>query len=368
MQQYFLRTKAWYEMNNVNNKLELRKKTILALSRAKGIGYYTIRKLYRAHKTLEDLSDYNLTDLIDLFSQAKIKYAERLAHDFFEDKKKLFEKAEIDYNNLVSERKIFFILDNESVFPQSLQDIPDRPFWLFVEGNLDILNSQNKVAVIGTRHPTYKGIAIAKQLTKYLVKKGYIIISGLAEGIDEAAHRVTNELKGKGIGVLGCGINLGFPARTIKIRNALISDGGTVISEYMMNDFYSRRSFVWRNRLQSGLSRVVFPIQGTLRSGTIHTIQFAEQQKRRVIGVFAKEIENVKQNELFYYLKERNYPIYDIASDLDKLLNAVEKPYEDLKPIKQQELFEIKDTEKKFRTEKKSLFRFIHRLLEKIRQ
>ena len=359
----------WCGMNEVNNKLELRKKTILALSRAKGIGYYTIRKLYHTHRTLEDLREYTLADLFDLFSKARIKYSERLAHSFFENKEKLFEKAEIEYDNLDSKKKIFFILESESIFPRSLRDIPDKPFWLFAEGSLEVLNSENKIAVVGTRHPTNKGIEIAEQLTKYLVEKGCIIVSGLAEGIDEAAHRVTNQFKGKGIGVLGCGINLAFPARTIKIRNGLVSNGGTVISEYMINDFYSKRSFVWRNRLQSGLSKVVFPIQGTLSSGTVYTIKFAEQQKRKVIGVFKEDIEKVSQNELFEYLAKKGHSIYDLTSDLDKILIATEKPCEEIKAVRQQELFEIKKPEKKVsKKEKRGLLGFLRSLLGKIKQ
>jgi predicted Rossmann fold nucleotide-binding protein DprA/Smf involved in DNA uptake len=103
----------------------------------------------------------------------------------------------------------------------------------------------------------------------------------------------------------------------------LIENGGAAISEYMLNDSYSKSSFFWRNRLQSGLANVVFPIQGRLRSGTTHTVDFALVQKKKVIGVYFNEIEQIPQNEMFSHLKANNCPVIDISTNMERINSII---------------------------------------------
>lgn len=361
----------YLERKDHKDILESRKKTILALSQTKDIGYYSIRRLYVHKKDLEDIKEYELDELIILFKKAGIRYSDRIAHNFFINKVDLFNKAENIYKDLVK-RNICLILEDESLFPSSLKIIPDNPYWLFVEGNPNILNSQNIVAVVGTRNPTEKGIKIAKELTEFLVNKGYIIVSGLAQGIDEASHNITNELGGKGIAVLGCGINLPFPAKTYRIRKALKSNSGAIVSEYMINDSYSKKSFYWRNRIQSGLSKAVFPIQGSLKSGTAHTVKFAEVQKKKIIGVYLDDIEPVFQNELFNHFRNKGFPIINIRNELNKISSIIEKPPKKIDSFEQVSLFKLKDEEeiKIYKKEKRkwkdsSIFRLFSKLIKR---
>lgn len=304
-----------------SQKYENRKRAILALSQAKGIGYHTIKKIYGVKKDIEEVIEYSFNDLIALFERAKVRYSENLAHSFYDSKQKALDRADEIIKYLFVKQRIQFILDDEQSFPESLKKIPLRPLWLFVEGDVSLLKKEKMAAVVGTRHPTPKGIRIAEELTQFLVENEFVIVSGLAEGIDAAAHEKTNQMKGKGVAVLGCGINLGFPARTFGIRKALVANGGAVISEYMVNDSYSKEKFVLRDRLQSGLANVVFPIQGTLKSGTVHTIKFSEQQNKRVVGVFLDNIENIPQNELFEYLRDKKHSIFDLKLDKEKILS-----------------------------------------------
>jgi len=328
------------------DNIEKRKKAILALSNTKGIGYYTVRHLYSLYKNLEDVINYDIDGLINLFRKAKIKYGERLAKEYFFHRNELNEKAEKQYSDLIK-RKLFFITEDESLFPESLKKIPEKPFWLFMEGNVDVLDFNSKAAVVGTRHPTDEGIRITKELTRYLVEKKYVIVSGLAQGIDETAHNVTNELGGKGIAILGCGINLAFPSKTYRIRKALIANGGAIISEYMLNDSYSKRSFYWRNRIQSGLSNVIFPIQGSIKSGTAHTVNFAISQKKKIIGVYSNKIVPILQNELLSYLKSKKYPVIDISTNLEILYQIMCDKRISIKDSVQIELFKAEKEEEK---------------------
>lgn len=348
------------------NKIEKRKKAILTLSNTKGVGYFSIRRLYSLYKNLEEIIHYNIDDLSVAFRKAGVKYADRLVKEYYFHKDEIIEKVERQYFDLISKRKVNFILEDETLFPESLKTIPDRPFWLFVEGNVDVLNFNKNAAVVGTRHPTQKGIKITEELTKYLVEKKFIIVSGLAQGIDETAHNVTNELGGKGIAILGCGINLAFPGKTYKVRKALLANGGAIISEFMLNDSYSKRSFYWRNRIQSGLSNVIFPIQGSLKSGTAHTVNFAIAQKKKIIGIYLNEIEPVPQNQLLSYLKSNKYPVINLSTDLEKVINLIFEDRIGTIESTQMELFKIEKAREEVPQETGIEKKKIKQIVEKI--
>lgn len=300
---------------------------LLSLSLLKGLGYFSIRKIYERVKPLEVFLNISNHELSDMFHNLKIKNANELAKLYTETREKLIANSEILLNNL-TQRNIKFILDDDVDFPRLLLKIPDRPYWLFVEGSVRLLSRERCVAVVGSRNPTEKGMHTAYAISKQLVHHKFIIVSGLAEGIDEVAHYAVLDYQGFGIGVLGHGVNYIFPAKTANIRRALSQKFGAIITEFFPNDPYSKRSFVWRDRLQSGLSEVIIPVQGTMTSGTFHTIRYAEQQKRKIIGVYKPKLELVPQNEILAYIKKQNYPIYNISRSMKKLITDLEKYYD----------------------------------------
>lgn len=308
-------------LNNYNIKIVL-----LALSQVKGMGYFSIRKLYENIKPFEIFIDCHQDTLKKLFIRYKIKNGEELADVYVSRRKQLISNAEKLLSNL-NNRNINLILEDDIDFPRLLKLIPDRPYWLFVEGSVKILNRERCIAIIGSRKPTEKGIDIAYQITKYLVLNRFIIVSGLAEGIDESAHQATLDSDGYGIGILGHGINITFPTKTGNLKNELGKRYGAVITEFFPNEHYNKRTFVWRDRLQSGLCEVVIPVQGTLDSGTFHTIRYAEQQHKKIIGVYKNKIEDIPQNDIVKYLKEK-YQVYNITRSLHKLIRDLEKYYE----------------------------------------
>jgi len=300
---------------------------LLSLSLVKGMGYFSIRKIYERVNPLDILLNISQYDIENIFHNLKIKNSSELAKLFFVNKAKLYSNAEKLLINLYN-RNIKFILEDDIDFPRLLLKIPDRPYWLFVEGNVRLLNRERCVAVVGSRNPTEKGMHTAYAISKQLVQHKFIIVSGLAEGIDEVAHYAALDYDGFGIGVLGHGVNYVFPAKTANIRKSLSNRNGAIITEFFPNDPYSKRSFVWRDRLQSGLSEVIIPVQGTLTSGTFHTIRYAEQQKRKVIGVFKPKLEIVPQNDILGYIKKQNYPIYNISRSMKKFIADLEKYYD----------------------------------------
>jgi DNA protecting protein DprA len=209
-------------------------------------------------------------------------------------------------------RGIHFLTANHECFPENLKNIQNPPYWLFVEGDPYLLSRKSLVAIVGTRHPSYSGVSLTKELAKELVCLGYTVVSGLAEGIDTAAHETVVEYGGKTIAVLGNGLNIDFPASNRELRRSIITHGGTIVTDHFPDTMYSAANFVNRNRIIAGLSNVVIPIESKAKSGTAHTIKFAEESKKKLIGVIKSDNYDKSVNEIPDLLREKGYPIIDL--------------------------------------------------------
>ena len=169
-------------------------------------------------------------------------------------------------------------------FPRRLLEIYDPPLCLYVRGNVAAL-SQPGIAVVGTRHPTPYGIGMAERLSCDLSAHGIIIISGLARGVDSAAHRGAVNAKGKTIAVLGTGVDIIYPRENAKLIDPILSLGGAVISEFPLGTAATPQNFPIRNRLISGLSVGVLVLEAGEYSGTRITARCALEQSREVYAV-----------------------------------------------------------------------------------
>jgi DNA processing protein len=169
-------------------------------------------------------------------------------------------------------------------FPERLLEIYDPPMCLYVRGDASIL-SQPGVAVVGTRHPTPYGVGMSERLSCDLSAHGIIIISGLARGVDTAAHRGTVNAKGKTIAVLGTGVDVIYPRENGKLAEQILTLGGAVISEFPIGTFAAPQNFPIRNRIISGLSLGVLVIEAGEYSGTRITARCALEQSREVYAV-----------------------------------------------------------------------------------
>ena len=135
-------------------------------------------------------------------------------------------------------------------FPRKLILIPNAPEQIYVEGNLQLLNSTG-IAVIGTRNPSDYGKRMCKAFTKELVKYGITIISGMARGIDTIAHKTCLENGGKTIAVLPCGLENIFPKPNERLYKDIINYGGVAITEYSSKEKAEPKKFLERNRIVS---------------------------------------------------------------------------------------------------------------------
>lgn len=135
-------------------------------------------------------------------------------------------------------------------YPAKLRKIKKPPKQLYLEGNIELLN-QNAISIIGSRNCTPKGKKLTEKFATELSQQGLVIISGMAKGIDTAAHRGTIEAKGKTIAVLGNGFHHIFPKENERLYKEIIKKGGLIVSEYPPETRPSSNLFLERNRIVS---------------------------------------------------------------------------------------------------------------------
>jgi len=171
-------------------------------------------------------------------------------------------------------------------YPLLLKKIVDPPRVLYYKGSLDF---QNKpvLAVVGTRRCSNYGKQATMEIVSELSGAGFVIISGMARGIDTIAHQTTLNNQAKTIAVLGTGIDKKsiYPRENIKLAEKIIQDGGTVISEFPPGTPGHKSNFPQRNRIISGLSLGTLVIEAKQRSGALITARHAFEQKRRVFAL-----------------------------------------------------------------------------------
>lgn len=169
-------------------------------------------------------------------------------------------------------------------YPAFLREISCPPLILFMIGELPLLQ-QRTLAIVGARNPTHAGLEIAFQLANELSDQGFVIISGLARGIDGAAHQGALKSKGSTMAVLGSGFEHIYPACHQTLAMDIVEKGGTLISEFFPYSSPKPEYFPRRNRIISGLSLGVIVIEASLRSGSLITARYALEQGREVFAV-----------------------------------------------------------------------------------
>jgi len=172
---------------------------------------------------------------------------------------------------------------NDSRYPPILKEIHDPPMALFASGDLACLQ-EPKVAMVGSRQPSPVGAKVAQQLASELASLGIVIVSGMALGIDGAAHFGALQTSTATIGVMGCGLDIVYPDRHRKLFQN-IADQGCLLSEYPLGLPPTKYTFPQRNRIVSGLSLGVIIVEAAVRSGTLITARLAGEQDREVMVV-----------------------------------------------------------------------------------
>lgn len=170
---------------------------------------------------------------------------------------------------------------NDPAYPVSLTNITEPPGVLFYQGDFSLVN-RKALAIVGSRTASYTGQKATKQISQALSDKGVVIISGLANGIDTAAHEGCLEGKSPTMAVLGSGLCRVYPQNNTTLRDAILEKGGLTLSEYAPYEAPLGWHFPVRNRILIGLAQALVFMEGKIRSGSMTTVQHALDQGKDV--------------------------------------------------------------------------------------
>ncbi len=197
-------------------------------------------------------------------------------------RKTMIRSPEVEWARL-QEKGIDLLCLNDPQYPPNLAAIADPPAVLFVRGSIEPRDLVS-VAVVGSRAASPMGLAFTERLCIDLAQAGVSIVSGLAVGIDSAAHRGALKAKGRTLAVLGCGLDVDYPRRNEKLR-VEISESGGILTEFPLETPPAPGHFPMRNRIISGLALGVVVVEAAHRSGSLITARLALEQGREVFAV-----------------------------------------------------------------------------------
>lgn len=247
----------------------------LALMSVQGIGGVTVRKLLERFGSVEAVFDAPAEELegIPRVTSAVIERLQAVDFEVIEN-----ELASMD------DAGLSIVAWDDDDYPANLRPVNDAPPLLFVYGRL-LESDSRAAAIVGTREPSPRAAALAERLALALAERGVTIVSGLALGIDGAAHRGALQAEdGRTLAVLGSGLRSIFPREHIELAES-VAEHGAVLSELRPNTPASGPSLMARDRIVSGLSRVVIVIEARASSGTMDTARRAQAQGRPIFAL-----------------------------------------------------------------------------------
>lgn len=284
--------------------------SLLILNAISGLGNIRIKKLLDHFGSAEKILSLNSKEL----TGPGIVPRSAIEHIIQFDKDDYLKKE----CGLIKKYRVRLIAYRDEEYPQALKEIPDCPVLLYVKG---ALTQENKlaVAIVGSRRASFYGISMAEKIALGLCELGITIVSGMARGIDTAAHRGALRAKGATIAVLGNGLAQVYPPENKKLFDEIVQEGA-VVSEFAMETPPSAYNFPRRNRIISGLSLGVVVVEASQKSGALITSRFALEQGREVFAVPGK-IDNPNARG-----------VHNLIQKGAKLIGSIEDIIEELQP------------------------------------
>lgn len=309
----------------------------LALANLKGVGFHTLFKLAKSGKSFnEALRNPSSAGLEKYIIQSDAE--QRSSRMLWEDG--LRQARELANQNIV------LLFKNELDFPMKLSEIPDAPEWIFAQGNIFNLYKP-AISIVGTRKPSEDGLFLTKFLVAALAHQKCATVSGLALGIDQAAHEESIRYGIPTIAVLGTGICQNYPRGSEALRAEILAANGTIISEYLPSQSYSAENFVRRNRLQAALGDMLFPTEWNIKSGTAHTVKFAHKYNRKIINLHLPKT-FLKKPELAFSKESYSALNLEVPTDSQIMANLISITFEQNYPS----MFESNKTENSYNLQK----------------
>jgi DNA processing protein len=247
----------------------------VALTLTPGLGPKRILKAAEALPDLASLFRLSLTELESL------NFPAPAAQFLFTGKARTEAERELVR---MSEQKGVILTYADEEYPERLREIFDPPPVLWVLGEVKLL-ARPSIAIVGTRHPTPYGTGMAEVLARDLANHKIVILSGMARGVDTAAHKGALAAHGSTIAVWGTGIDVIYPKENKSLAENILVSGGAIVSEYRLGTFPAPQNFPKRNRILSGMSVGVLVVEAGENSGTRVTARCALEQDRDVFAV-----------------------------------------------------------------------------------
>ena len=245
----------------------------LWLQNADAASWNAVRKLLRRYGSAEKVWDAFSPDMRKELSEKGF-----MQLSDFRSRGRDRQLMELDREN------VHVVFDSMACFPNRLRSIPDAPDILFVKGKLPP-EDMPAVAIVGSRHDTRYGREQTLRIARELAEKGVVIVSGLARGIDTAAHEGALQAGGKTIAILGNGIRSVYPPENKDLARRILDQGGALISEFAPDSEPLPFHFPIRNRLIAGFSDALLLIEARHRSGTASTVNHALNQGKEVFAL-----------------------------------------------------------------------------------
>ncbi|MDD5633911.1 MAG: DNA-processing protein DprA [Candidatus Omnitrophica bacterium] len=254
------------------NKLH---KSLIALSLVPGLGTRGIAELLKAVRDTEeifDLSDKAIKNILPRAAGLSEKLSViRRSKEYL---------SEIEF---IEKEKINLLSIKDDNYPQELKNIYDAPVLLYYRGELEP-DDANAVAIVGSRECSLYGMNMAEKLARDLAQKGVTVVSGMAKGIDSAAHRGAISEGGRTIAVMGSGFKHIYPPEANELFGR-IAENGAVFTEYPSDTMPHKSNFPRRNRIISGMAKGIVVVEAGEKSGAMITVDFALEQGKDVFAV-----------------------------------------------------------------------------------
>lgn len=260
-------------MSRILDQQQHRLSLWVALSQISGLGGEGFRRLLHSFGEPEHIFSANYSALEKIVRAPVARII--CAGPDFETLSPTLKWLEDPLNHIVT------LADEE--YPRAMLEVPDPPPLLYVKGQRQRLNMP-ALAIVGSRSATPQGLANAENFARHLSECGWCIISGLALGIDGAAHRGGLQGKASSIAVVGTGLDIVYPSRHRELAHVLAQEGA-LVSEFPLGTPSKAQNFPRRNRLISGLSRGCLVVEGALQSGSLITARLAAEQGREVFAI-----------------------------------------------------------------------------------
>lgn len=242
----------------------------------KSVGEITRINLLSACKTVEDIFYGRLENISDYLNKSQYKEIEGT---------RCLSKLEELYGKVI-ERGIKILRKNDEEYPDKLKNIYDPPGILYIKGDLkkSVNDTDCNIAMVGSRKADTYGREVSYHFARTLAEEGITIISGLALGIDGYSHRGALAANGYSVGVLGCGINITYPASHAELFCEM-ERNGAIVSEYGLDMEPFKSNFPRRNRIISALSDGVLVVEAGENSGSLITADFALEQGKQIYAI-----------------------------------------------------------------------------------